>query len=103
MYEEKKQYLNSYLLQESKINRLILMQEKYPQKFLFYQEEIEKCQKTRNQIEKKIRAIEDELLSELLFQKYVFGHNLTEVGYLINYSKRQTERLHRKALEKFIM
>ncbi len=103
MYEEKKQYLSSYLLQESKINRLLRMIEKNPKKEKLYQADIEKACKIRTQIEEKIRALDDETLSELLFQKYVFGHNLEEVGCLINYSKRQTERLHRKALEKFVM
>lgn len=103
MYEEKKQYLSSYLLQEAKINRLKLMIEKNPEKEIVYQADIEKADRTRAQIEEKIKALDDEILSELLFQKYIFGHNLEEVGCLINYSKRQTERLHRKALEKFVM
>ena len=54
-------------------------------------------------IEEKINSMDDKLLSELLFQKYVLGHNLSDVSYQINYSKRQTERFHRKALEKFVM
>ncbi len=103
MFEEKKQYLSSYLLQQSKIERLLLMIEKNPKKQSVYAEEIENAKKIRLQIEEKISAMDDDVLSELLFQKYVFGLNLEEVGYKINYSKRQTERLHRKALEKFVM
>lgn len=100
---EKKKYLNSYLLQESKITRFELLIEKNPKKQEKYEKEIEKAKRLRFQIEEKISAMEDELLSEILFQKYVFGHTLEEVGYKINYSKRQTERLHRKALENFNM
>ncbi len=103
MYEEKKQYLKSYLLQQSKIDRLNNMIEINPEKKDYYTQEIENAKRIRAQIEEKISAIDDEVLSELLFQKYVFGHNLEDVGFIINYSKRQTERLHRKALEKFIM
>jgi predicted transcriptional regulator len=103
MFEDKKQYLNSYLLQESKINRFNRMIEKNPQNRPIYIKEIENAKTTREEIENKIFAIDDEVLSELLFQKYILGLNLEEVGYKINYSKRQTERLHRKALEKFVM
>ena len=99
----KKQYLSNYLLQESKIKRFELLIEKNPKNQEEYEKEIEKAKKLRFQIEEKISAMEDELLSEILFQKYVFGHTLEEIGYEINYSKRQTERLHRKALENFNM
>ncbi|MBE6809250.1 MAG: hypothetical protein E7524_07265 [Ruminococcaceae bacterium] len=101
--EQKKQYLSAYLLQEAKIERLKRMIDKNPANEKLYKEYIEKSQKIRTEIEEKISAVDDELLSELLFQKYVFGHTLEQVGYIINYSKRQTERLHRKALEKLIL
>ena len=103
MYEDKKQYLNRYLLQQSKIERLIDMIKVNPKSKELYIQEIENAKRTRKEIEEKISAMEDELLSELLFQKYVLGHTLEDVGYIINYSKRQTERLHRKALEKIII
>ena len=101
MYEEKKQYLSKYILQEPKINRLKIMIINDPQNKENYEKEIIKSKRIRLEIEEKIGAMEDELLAEILFQKYIFGLNLEEVGYAINYSKRQTERLHRKALEKF--
>ena len=41
------------------------------------------------------------VLSEILYLKYVLGKTLSEIGFIINYSQRQTERLHRMALEKF--
>ncbi|MBO5020318.1 MAG: hypothetical protein J6D52_06615 [Clostridia bacterium] len=103
MCKEKKQYLSSYLLQEAKINRLKIMIENNPENKLLYIEEIENAKKLRKTIEEKINSMDDKLLSELLFQKYVLGHNLSDVSYQINYSKRQTERFHRKALEKFVM
>ena len=48
-----------------------------------------------------IDAVDGGILSEILSQKYICGRSLEEIGYLINYSKRQTERLHIKALLKF--
>ena len=101
MYEEKKQYLNRYLLQEAKIERLNRMIIKNPENKAFYQQAVNECMKIRLDIEQKIKAVDDEVLVELLYQKYIFGHTLEQTGYIINYSKRQTERLHRKALEKF--
>ena len=68
-----------------------------------YKELVNDAVKTRSDIERKIKAVDDELLSELLFQKYVFGQTLEQISYILNYSKRHTERLHRKALEKFKM
>ena len=103
MFEEKKKYLNSYLLQEAKINRLNKMSAINPDDKEMYKELVNDAVKTRSDIERKIKAVDDELLSELLFQKYVFGQTLEQISYILNYSKRHTERLHRKALEKFKM
>ncbi len=101
MFEEKKEYLNQYRVQGIKINRLKEMALECPKKQEIYILKINSAQKLRDEIESKINAMKDEVLAELLFQKYVFGLPLEEVGYIINYSKRQTERLHRKALEEF--
>ena len=101
MFEEKKEYLNQYKIQGIKINRLKEMALECPKNQEIYILKINSAQKLRDEIESKISAMKDEVLSELLFQKYVFGLPLEEVGYIINYSKRQTERLHRKALEEF--
>ena len=101
MYEEKKKFLSRYLLQEAKINRLQRMILKNPKDKETYIKKIAECNNIRNEIEEKIKLVNDEVLVELLYQKYIFGQNLEETGYIINYSKRQTERLHRKALEMF--
>lgn len=103
MREEKKQYLSSYLLQESKINRLNSMIEKNPEKRDLYICYINESENLRDEIEEKIKAVDDELLCEVLYQKYVFGQTLEQIGYILNYSKRHIERLHQKALEKFKM
>lgn len=98
---DKKEYLKSYLLQQNKINRLNEMARLNPDSSKRYMNEIEKCKALRIKIENEISAMDDELLKEVLFLKYVCGKNLEEVSYFINYSKRQTERFHKAALEKF--
>lgn len=103
MREEKKQYLSGYLLQEAKIKRLENMLEKNPENAEQYKKLIIEAKKLREEIENKIKSVDNELLSEVLYQKYVFGKTLEQIGYIINYSKRHTERLHQKALEEFKM
>ena len=103
MREQKKRYLNLYLLQEAKIKRLNSMILVSPDKKTEYKEKILECIKLRDNIETKIKAVDGGVLSEILFQKYIFGKTLTEISYILNYSKRQIERLHIKALEKFNM
>ncbi len=101
MREEKKKYLNLYLLQQAKIKRLEGMKNISPDKEKIYDKNIVKCKNLRDEIEQKIKAVDGGILSEVLFQKYIFGRTLEEIGLILNYSKRQTERLHIKALEKF--
>ena len=55
----------------------------------------------RNEIEDKINDMDDGLLAEILFQKYILGTTLEGIALILNYSKRHIERLHIKALEKF--
>ena len=68
-----------------------------------YQREIQNANTIRNEIENKIESVDNGILSEVLFQKYILGRTLEEVSLAINYSKRQTERFHIAALEKFKM
>ena len=100
MQEEKKQYLGKYLLQETKINSLKQLAFKNPQRKDYYYKKIENCINLRNEIEEKIEEVEDTTLSEILYQKYIFGKTLEQISYTLNYSKRHIERLHIKALEK---
>lgn len=103
MRKEKKKYLNLYLMQEAKIKRLKSMKSISPDKAQQYDALIEKCMLLRDEIETKIKSVDGEILSEILFQKYIFGKTLEEISYILNYSKRQIERLHIKALEEFKM
>lgn len=101
MYEEKKKYLNSYREQERKIKRWQQMISINPKNKEQYQNNISNALKIRCEIEERIKQIQDDVLIEILYQKYIFGKTLEETGLIINYSKRHTERLHIKALEKF--
>ena len=101
MREEKKKYLNSYLLQEAKIERLHRMTKLNPYHKALYDTEITNSLNLRKEIEFKISMVDNGILSEVLFQKYILGKTLEEIGYILNYSKRQIERMHIKALEKF--
>lgn len=103
MRKSKKKFLNSYLLQQSKINRLRQMIVLNPELESHYKEQIKHSNILRNDIEKKIALVDNSILSEILFQKYILGHTLEEISLIINYSKRHTERMHITALEKFKM
>ena len=103
MQKEKKKYLNSYLLQNTVIKRLTEMCDSHPEQKEKYHKEIKIAKQKRIEIENKISAVDDTLLRELLFQKYVFGRTLEEISLILNYSKRHIERLHIKAIDKFKM
>ncbi len=99
--EEKKKYLNSYLLQEAKIKRLREMCRIHPERRAEYEKLIDEASALRDKIEGEIKAVGDDLSVELLYQKYIFGKTLEEISLILNYSKRHIERLHIKALKKF--
>ena len=101
MREEKKKYLSQYLLQEVKITRLKTMSDLNQEFRLEYDRLINQSLKLRREIENKISAVDGGILSELLFQKYVFGRTLDDISCVLNYSPRHIERLHIKALEQF--
>lgn len=101
MRKKKKEYLNQYLLQEAKISRLKTMSKINPELKEQYGEEIKSALALREKIESEISAVDGSILSEVLFQKYVFGKTLEDISYTLNYSQRHIERLHVRALEEF--
>ena len=101
MYEEKKNYLNTYTLQNQKIYRLTRMIEKDPDRLQEVEKEIQKAEKRKREIEARIEATDGGILSELLYLKYVCGKTLEEIAPVLHYSERHTERLHQKALRLF--
>lgn len=103
MNKEKKEYLSLYLLQNEKIRRLRETALKNPEEKEKYISQIKAAQTLRREIEDKIEAVDGGVLSELLYLKYVCGKTLMQISYELNYSVRQIERLHIKALGKFEM
>ncbi len=98
--EEKKKILELYLIQETRLNRIRQMAVLFPERADYYKEKVISGENFRKDIEEIINALDDEILSELLFQKYILGKTLEEISFTLNYSKRHIERLHIKALEK---
>ena len=103
MSKEKKEYLSLYLLQSEKIRRLRETALQNPEEKEKYILQIKAAQTLRREIEDKIEAVDGGVLSELLYLKYVCGKTLMQISYELNYSVRQIERLHIKALGKFEM
>ena len=103
MRQKKKEYLSRYLLQEAKISRLKTMSKINPELKPKYDIGIKAALDLRQEIERKIAAVDGGILTELLFQKYVFGKTLEDISCVLNYSPRHIERLHIKALDKLEM
>jgi len=100
MQKTKKEYLKLYLLQEAKIRDLTEMIKRNPNLKVTYNNKIKACRLLRKRIEEKINSVDDELLRDLLFEKYILGYTLEKISVNLNYSIRQIERIHKKALEK---
>lgn len=98
--KDKKEFLSSFLLQQAKINRLQSMLEDGTISNSEFEERVLKCEKKRLQIEEKIEKVDNEVLREVLTQKYLCGKTLEQIALILNFSKRHIERLHIAALEK---
>lgn len=103
MRKKKKEYLSSYLLQEVKITRIRNMMILNPELKPYYESVLNDALALRAKIEKQIANVDNGILSELLYQKYIFGKTLEDISIILNYSTRHIERLHIKALDLFKM
>lgn len=103
MIKEKKLYLKRYLVQESKISRYKQMKRTDPKRKKLYEEKIALADSLRKEIENKIETLDDDILKEILYNKYILGKTLDEISLIVNYSKRHVERLHIKALNEIII
>ena len=101
MIDTKKRYLKQYLLIKARITRFEMLEHIEPKMKIEYEKQIRLSEKLRQEIEEKINDMDDGLLCELLFQKYILGTTLEQIAIILNYSKRHIERLHIKALENF--
>lgn len=61
-------------------------------------EEIEMLIATEREVQKTIDAVKDKTLSELLYKRYINGKTFEMIAVEMNYSYRQTIRMHGTAL-----
>lgn len=98
--DEKKEYLKRYKVLLSRVRRLKEMISLIPEHAELYRKKIAESIKLRDKIEDEIDRVDGGVLTEILSQKYICGKTLEEIALGICYSKRQTERLHLKALQR---
>ncbi len=98
---EKKEYLAMYRVYQAKIQRLNELKEESFEAEERFSEALREAVMHRNKIESEIECMDNPILSEILAQKYQCGKTLEEIACCMNYSRRQIERLHIKALEEF--
>lgn len=101
--QAKKDYLKQYLIQAVIIrdaNEMLNTNHINKTKCL---ETIKKAHKLQESIEEAINLVDDSLLRELLTEKYILGKTLEQIAFNLNYSVRQIERLHKKAIEKITL
>lgn len=96
--EKNREFLRKYRILLTKISRLKNMISLCPENRRKYLCEIKECTTLRDRIERAIEAVDGDLLSEILSLKYMCGKTIEEISMDICYSKRQTERLHIRAL-----
>ena len=99
--QEKKDYLTLYRLQQPKIDSVKSLMRSDISHYDTYINILKNAEILRRKIEGEIGSVEDNVSREILFSKYVLGMSLESIAESLSYSKRQVERLHLKALEKF--
>ena len=96
--EKSREFLKKYRVLITKISRLKSMINLCPENKKQYLSLIKECIVKRDRIESVINSVDGDILSEILSLKYMCGKTLEEIAEDICYSKRQTERMHLKAL-----
>ena len=99
--QAKKDYLKQYLIQGAIIRDAQEMLNINKVNSELYRETITNAEELRINIENSINSVGDCLLREILIEKYILGKTLEQIAFNLNYSVRQIERLHKKAIEKF--
>ena len=97
--EKRKEYLSLYPLQQARIRRYDILTLRNRDKKKKYIAKTNEARLIRDCIENDIEKIKDKTESEVLAQKYLCGLSLEETAEALNYSKRQVERIHLKALD----
>ena len=99
--QAKKDYLKQYLIQGAIIRDAQEMLNINKVNSELYRETITNAEELRINIENSINSVGDCLIREILIEKYILGKTLEQIAFNLNYSVRQIERLHKKAIEKF--
>ncbi len=97
----KKEYLELYLIQQARIERLRDQMRINPKTVRRYRKKIRDAERLRRRIEDSIDAVDGGILSEVLSQKFLCGKSIEQIALTLNYSKRHIERLYIRAMEKF--
>lgn len=100
-FEEKKAYLNSYAVYIAMAKRIRNMIKVYPDDAGRFIEKLKMAVMVCECIEDEIELVKPRLFSEVLAHKYLSGKRIEEIAAMMNYSKRQMERIHRQALRSF--
>lgn len=100
---EKREFLRQYRVLTTKIKRIGEMLETATDRKEKYIKDINTARGIRDRIEDMIERVDGGILSEVLFQKYICGKSIEATALTLNYSKRQIERLHLRALQKLDM
>lgn len=98
--DEKREYLKRYRVLAARAGRMREMAKLCPENTERYNCDIKETIQLRDNIEKAVNAIDGGVLTEILSLKYICGKSLEEISFSIGYSKRQTERLHIRALQR---
>lgn len=93
-----KNSLRKYRVLLAKISRLKNMIDLCPENEERYSREIKDCTAARDKIERAIEAVDGDILTEILSLKYMCGKTIEEISADICYSRRHTERMHKKGL-----
>lgn len=126
-YNEKKNYLSSFAILDAQINAKLKEKESWISRILNLKSNsrecfadvesktiIEKIEKIEREIVKdidtlvdlredilaKIETLEDEVLKQILYSKYILGKPFSQIGEELCYCEKQIGRLHKKAVSK---
>ena len=61
-------------------------------------DELEMLEATEREVIETINKVQDRTLSTLLYERYINGKSFEKIAVIMNYSYRQTTRLHGTAL-----
>lgn len=101
--EQTKKYLAGYLLNMARVQLLKRKLEVYAMSAPSIKREIDICIKNSGEIEEIVNSCNDILAREVAVRKYIYGQSLEKIAEELNYSVRQIQRIHNKAVEELCL